>query len=148
MSLSLPGNYLYCLSRDNLPPEKYECIISANAAWARICREYEFDDGNNAGRYLINMRERQVYSNHTRSPGNREKGKLERMIFSGDVVMLSNMHGPATLFYINEEGRLNCTDSSAFRLNRAEGIIRAYNASVKQRDYQRIGGNHAQLNSH
>ncbi|EIT42671.1 HNH endonuclease domain protein, partial [Yersinia pestis PY-99] len=47
MSFNLPGMYLYYLSRDNLAPEEYERIISPHAAWARICREYEFDDSHN-----------------------------------------------------------------------------------------------------
>ncbi|EMX1067921.1 hypothetical protein AAF855_004382, partial [Yersinia enterocolitica] len=54
MSLSLPGNDLYYLPRDNLPPEEYERIISAYAAWSRICREYQLDDRNNNGHYIIN----------------------------------------------------------------------------------------------
>ncbi|CRY41960.1 HNH endonuclease domain-containing protein [Yersinia enterocolitica] len=81
MSLSLPGNDLYCLSRDNLPPEEYERIISAYAAWSRICREYEFDDRNNNGRYIINMRENRAASHLRPSRGAREKDKLEKWSF-------------------------------------------------------------------
>ncbi|EPN8209955.1 hypothetical protein ACT3PL_004815, partial [Yersinia enterocolitica] len=84
MSLSLPGNDLYYLPRDNLPPEEYERIISAYAAWSRICREYEFDDHNNNGRYIINMRENRAASHSRASRGAREKDKLEKMVFSGD----------------------------------------------------------------
>ncbi len=53
MSFNLPGMYLYYLSRDNLAPEEYERIISPHAAWARICREYEFDDSHNTSRYQV-----------------------------------------------------------------------------------------------
>ncbi|CNB12206.1 hypothetical protein [Yersinia similis] len=142
MSLSLPGNDLYWLSKDNLAPEEYERIISANAAWSRICREYEFDDGNNIGRYLINMREREqhISPDQLRSAGTREKEKLESRVFSGDVVLLSNMYGPARLFYINEEGQLRYNDPLAFGLNGVSRIVKEYNASVGRRDYQRTGG--------
>ncbi|CRG52394.1 hypothetical protein B7R74_19875 [Yersinia pseudotuberculosis] len=140
MSLSLPGNYLYSLSQDNLPPEEYERIISPNTALSRINREYEFDDRHNTGRYIINMRERQISSNQALPCGIREKEKLEKMVSFGDIVMLSDLYGPAKLFYINEEGKLICTNPLAFSLSGADSIIRTYNASVKRRDYQRIGG--------
>nr|WP_069484416.1 hypothetical protein [Yersinia pestis] len=93
MSFNLPGMYLYYLSRDNLAPEEYERIISPHAAWARICREYEFDDSHNTSRYLINMREREQRSSpdQPRPGGIREKEKLEKLVFSGDVVMLSDI---------------------------------------------------------
>ncbi|AJK15993.1 HNH endonuclease domain-containing protein [Yersinia pseudotuberculosis] len=77
MSLSLPGNCLYSLSQDNLPPEEYERIISPNTALSRINREYEFDDRHNTGRYIINMRERQISSNQALPCGIREKEKLD-----------------------------------------------------------------------
>ncbi|HDL8491534.1 TPA: hypothetical protein P4O12_001215 [Yersinia enterocolitica] len=140
MSLSLPGNDLYCLSRDNLPPEEYERIISAYAAWSRICREYEFDDRNNNGRYIINMRENRAASHLRPSRGAREKDKLEKMVFSGDIVMLSDIHGPARLFYIDDDGKLICTDSLGFRFDGAKKIIAEYNNSVSRTDYQRSGG--------
>ncbi|CNC30047.1 HNH endonuclease domain-containing protein [Yersinia pseudotuberculosis] len=97
MSFNLPGMYLYPPSRDNLAPEKYERIISPHATWARICREYEFDDSYNTRRYLINMWEREQRSSpdQARPSGIREKEKLEKRVFSGDVVMLSDMYGPA-----------------------------------------------------
>ncbi|CNI43358.1 HNH endonuclease domain-containing protein [Yersinia pekkanenii] len=140
MSLNLPGSYLYYLSKDNLAPEEYERIISPHDAWSRICREYEFDDGYNASRYLINMREGRTYHTQASSGGSREKEKLEKMVFSGEVVMLSDIYGPARLFYINGEGQLMSADPHAFRLTGAAKIIEAFNASVKCRNYQRTGG--------
>ncbi|AJJ63521.1 polymorphic toxin type 46 domain-containing protein [Yersinia aldovae] len=140
MSLSLPGIYLYNLSRDNLPPEDYERIVSAYAGWSRICREYEFDDGYHTSRYIINMRESRSYHTQASSRGSREKEKLEKMVFSGDVVMLSDMHGPAKLFHINEEGVLICTDPLAFRFDGAKSITTEYSKSVSRRDYRRSGG--------
>ncbi|WP_202905508.1 HNH endonuclease, partial [Yersinia pekkanenii] len=140
MSLNLPGSYLYYLPKDNLAPEEYERIISPHAAWSRICREYEFDDGYNASRYLINMREGRTSHTQASSPGSREKDKLEKMVFSGEVVMLSDIYGPARLFYINGEGQLMSVDPHAFRLTGAAKIIEAFNASVKCRNYQRTGG--------
>lgn len=142
MSFNLPGMYLYYLSRDNLAPEEYERIISPHAAWARICREYEFDDSHNTSRYLINMREReQRFSPDQPRPGGiREKEKLEKLVFSGDVVMLSDMYGPARLFYINGEGQLMSADPHAFRFEGAAKIIKAFDDGVKCRNYQRTGG--------
>ncbi|WP_186374481.1 HNH endonuclease signature motif containing protein [Yersinia similis] len=142
MSFNLPGMYLYYLSRDNLAPEEYERIISPHAAWARICREYEFDDSHNTSRYLINMREREQRSSpdQPRPGGIREKEKLEKLVFSGDVVMLSDMYGPARLFYINGEGQLMSADPHAFRFEGAAKIIKAFDDSVKCRNYQRTGG--------
>lgn len=81
MSLSLPGNDLYYLPRDNLPPEEYERIISAYAAWSRICREYQLDDRNNNGHYIINMRENRAASHSRPSREAREKDKLKNGIF-------------------------------------------------------------------
>ncbi|CNK65880.1 HNH endonuclease domain-containing protein [Yersinia enterocolitica] len=140
MNLSLPGNYLYYLSRDNLAPEEYERIISAYAAWSRICREYEFDDGYNASRYLINMREGRTYHTPASSRGSREKEKLEKMVFSGEIVMLSDIYRPAGLFHINDDGKLICADPLAFHLNGVEKIIQEYTVSVKRRDYRHSGG--------
>ncbi|WP_174847146.1 HNH endonuclease signature motif containing protein [Yersinia artesiana] len=140
MSLSLPGNDLYYLSRDNLPPEEYERIMSAYTAWSRICREYEFDDRNNNGRYIINMRENRSASQFRPSRGDREKDKLEEMVFSGNIIMLSDIHGPARLFYIDGDGKLVCTDPLGFRFDGAKKIIAEYNKSVSRRDYQRSGG--------
>ncbi|CNE41904.1 hypothetical protein [Yersinia pseudotuberculosis] len=142
MSFNLPGMYLYYLSRDNLAPEEYERIISPHAAWARICREYEFDDSHNTSRYLINMREREQRSSpdQPRPGGIREKEKLEKLVFSGDVVMLSDLYGPARLFYINGEGQLMSADPHAFRFEGAAKIIKAFDDSVKCRNYQLTGG--------
>ncbi|OVZ94938.1 hypothetical protein CBW54_00545 [Yersinia kristensenii] len=140
MSLSLPSIYLYHLPNDNLPPEEFERIISARKAWSRICREYVFDDGNGTGRYIINMREERIVQHRTASRGLREKEKLEKMVFSGDVVMLSDIYGPANLFYINEDGKLVCTDPMAFRFEGAKKIIAQYDQSVCRRDYRTTNG--------
>ncbi|MGP9293469.1 polymorphic toxin type 46 domain-containing protein [Yersinia pseudotuberculosis] len=140
MSLSLLGIYLYNLSRDNLRPEEYERIVSAYAAWTRVCREYEFNDGYHANHYIINMRERQVHHTQASSLGPREKDKLERMVFSGEVVMLSDLYGPAKLFHINEDGTLICSDPLAFHHDGAKRIITEYSKSVSCRDYRRSGG--------
>ncbi|EIS99140.1 hypothetical protein YPPY89_1654, partial [Yersinia pestis PY-89] len=65
-----------------------------------------------------------------RPGGIREKEKLEKLVFSGDVVMLSDMYGPARLFYINGEGQLMSTDPHAFRFEGAAKIIKAFDDSV------------------
>lgn len=140
MSLSLPGIYLYYLPNDNLAPEEFERIISAHRAWSRICREYVFDEGYGTGRYIINMREDRTVQHRTASRGLREKDKLEKMVFSGDVVMLSDIYGPANLFYINEGGKLVCTDPMAFRFEGAKKIIAQYDQSVLRRDYRTTNG--------
>ncbi len=54
--------------------------------------------------------------------------------------MLSDMYGPARLFYINGEGQLMSTDPHAFRFEGAAKIIKAFDDSVKCRNYQRTGG--------
>ncbi|WON76268.1 hypothetical protein [Serratia sp. UGAL515B_01] len=140
MSLSLPGIYLYYLPNDNLAPEEFERIISAHRAWSRICREYVFDEGYGTGRYIINMREDRTVQHRTASRGLREKEKLEKMVFSGDVVMLSDIYGPANLFYINEGGKLVCTDPMAFRFEGTKKIIAQYDQSVLRRDYRTTNG--------
>ncbi|WON77937.1 DNA/RNA non-specific endonuclease [Serratia sp. UGAL515B_01] len=140
MSFSLPGIYLYHLSSDNLPPEEFERIVSAHKAWSRICSEYVFDDDYNSSGYIINMRERRMASHRTASSGRHEKEKLERMVFLGEVVMLSDIYGPANLFYINDKGKLICTDLLAFRFDGAKKIIAQYDQSVWKRDYRVKGG--------
>lgn len=140
MNHSLPGIYLYHLPSDNLPPEQFERIISANLAWSRICREYEFDNRHTTGRYLINMREAYTPQRRTGSHGTREKDKLEKMVFAGEVVMLNNLYGPANLFHINNEGQLICTDTLAFRFEGAKKIIVHYDQSVRKRDYRTTNG--------
>ncbi|UXD25263.1 RhsB protein precursor [Yersinia enterocolitica] len=57
------------------------------------------------------------------------------MVFSGDVVMLSDIHGPAKLFYIDENGKLICTDPLGFRFDGAKKIIAEFNSSVSRKDY-------------
>ena len=61
MSLSLPGNNLYYLPRDNLAPEKYEEIVNPLSAWPQIKSEYVFDDSLMPGFQLINMRRRDFH---------------------------------------------------------------------------------------
>ncbi len=92
--------------------------------------------------YLINMREREQRSSpdQPRPGGIREKEKLEKLVFSGDVVMLSDLYGPARLFYINGEGQLMSADPHTFRFEGAAKIIKAFDDSVKCRNYQRTGG--------
>lgn len=142
MSISLPGNYLYYLPKDDLEPEKYERIISPLSAWRRICEKYEFDDSRSGGVYLISMRERAFYMNPHQPPshGVREKARLERMVKSGDVVMLSDLYGPGNVFYIDDEGKLRGNDSSAFSSEAVKKIVREYDRSVSGRDYRATGG--------
>lgn len=142
MSISLPGSYLYYLAKDDLAPEEYERIISPFFAWSRICKKYEFDDTIRGSFYIINIRERPYYrSSHQPAPhGLREKARLKSMVESGDVVMLSEMHDPGSLFYINDEGKLICTSYSSFRHNGTEKILHEYDLSVGRRDYRHRGG--------
>ncbi|PIF14670.1 Uncharacterized alpha/beta hydrolase domain [Candidatus Pantoea floridensis] len=142
MSLSLPGIYLYYLPNDNLAPEDFERIVSPSYAWARICDQYEFDDSYNPGFNIINMREQSSCRNpHQPGPhGPREKERLEKMIFCGDAVMLSEMHGPDVIFYINDKGELICNNVHAFSFSGADRIIAEYHRSVSRRNYQHSNG--------
>ncbi|KGT89441.1 HNH endonuclease [Erwinia typographi] len=142
MSFSLPGTDLYYLAADNLDPERYEWILPPFRAWSRIGREYEFDDRHTYTGYVVNMRKRdgRTYAYQQPPHGPRQKEKLERMIFSGEVVMLDVRQSPGALFYINEGGLLICTDRHAFRFSGAERILREYTASVRRRDYRSRGG--------
>lgn len=70
----------------------------------------------------------------------REKDKLEKMVFSGDIVMLSDIHGPAKLFYIGENGKLICTDPLSFHFDGAKKIIAEFNSSVSRKDYSHSEG--------
>lgn len=142
MSIRLPGHNLYYLPEDKLAPKEYERILYPSLAWSRICEKYEFYDGQNADFQLINMRERSYYRNlyQLGSHGHGEKARLKRMVFSGDVVMLSDMHSLGNLFYINDEGKLICSNSYAFYFSGANKIICAYDRAVNRKDYQRTGG--------
>ncbi|WP_072086320.1 hypothetical protein, partial [Yersinia pekkanenii] len=50
------------------------------------------------------------------------------------------IYGPARLFYIDDDGKLICTDPLAFRVGGTKKIIAEYSKSVSRRDYQRSGG--------
>lgn len=142
MSFSLPGIYLYYLPKDDLAPEEYERIISPIFAWMHIREEYEFDDAHDRGFRLVNMHKRPCNPNphQPRRYGPREEARLKAMVKSGEVVMLSPFHGPATLFYIGDQGQLICRDPSAFSFYGAKNVLRAYANSVSRRDYRHSGG--------
>ncbi|GLR08323.1 hypothetical protein [Mixta theicola] len=143
MSFSLPGTDFYYLPRDDLAPEKYEEIISPRSAWSHIDSKYVFDDRPTLGFQLINMHEREFsgYSNQPPPHGPRERDKLKRMLFSGEVVMLGGFSASkGWLFYIDEHGELICRDPLAFKFDGAQGVIREYKRSIARRDYSRRGG--------
>ncbi len=142
MGFSLPGMHLFYLAEDNLDPEEYERIIYPDFAWPRICEQYDFDDSRHAGFHIISMYEAPSYRNphEPRPHGPGEKARLKEMVFAGDVIMLSEMSGPATLFYVNEQGALMCNSPYAFSLKGAEKIIGEYNRSVSRRDYRQTDG--------
>ncbi|URQ59793.1 hypothetical protein LQ939_13595 [Pantoea alhagi] len=143
MSLSLPGTDLYYLPRDDLAPEKYEEIISPYSAWWHTDSKYVFDDRPTLGFQLINMHQRDVngYTNQLPPYGPREREKLRRMLFSGEVVMLGGSSvTKGELFYIDEHGELICRSPLAFKFDGARDIIREYKRSVARRDYSRKGG--------
>ena len=143
MRFSLPGTRLYYLPRDDLAPEKYEEIISPNSAWSHIDSKYVFDDRPPPGFQLINMRERDFhgYTNQLPTHGPREREKLKRMLYSGEIVMLGRFSAsPGWLFYINDAGELVCRDPLAFEFSGAQNIIREYTKSVARRDYSQRGG--------
>ena len=143
MSLSLPGNDLYYLPRDDLAPEKYEEIISPYSAWPRIESKYVFDDRHSVGFQLINMREREIhgYSNQPPPYGTREREKLKSMLYSGEVVMLDGFSAArGWLFYINNDGELICRDPLSFTFDGAQRVIQEYKRSVARRDDSNRGG--------
>ncbi|QNU42452.1 hypothetical protein IDH70_14040 [Mixta calida] len=143
MSLSLPGNNLYYLPRDNLAPEKYEEIVNPLSAWPQIKSEYVFDDSLMPGFQLINMRRRDFhgYTNQLPPHGAREQEKLKSMLFCGEVVMLSGFSAsPGWLFYIDDNGELICCDPLSFKFDRAQRVIQEYKRSVARRDYSNSGG--------
>ncbi|MGD8105380.1 hypothetical protein ACQE32_01685 [Pantoea sp. FN0302] len=143
MSFSLPGTDLYYLPRDDLAPEKYEEIISPYSAWWHIDSKYVFDDRPTLGFQLINMYQRDVngYTNQLPPHGPREREKLRRMLFSGEVVMLGGSSvTKGELFYIDEHGELICRNPLAYKFDGARDIIREYKRSVARRDYSRRGG--------
>ncbi|MGD8205428.1 hypothetical protein [Pantoea sp. FN0305] len=143
MSFSLPGNDLYYLPRDDLSPERYEEITSPVFSWSRIKDKYVFNDRQTLNFKLINMYERDFngYTNQPPPHGPREQEKLQRMVFSGEVVMLGGFSfAKGRLFYIDEHGALICRDPLAFKFDGARAIIREYNRSVARRDYRKRGG--------
>lgn len=130
MSFSLFGNDLYCLLWDNFFFEEYECIISVYVVWLCICCEYEFDDCNNNGCYIINMCENRVVLYLRLLCGVWEKDKLEKMVFFGDIVMFSDIYGFVWLFYIDDDGKLICIDLFGFCFDGVKKIIVEYNNLV------------------
>ncbi|MDR7344601.1 hypothetical protein J2X14_003037 [Pantoea alhagi] len=143
MSFSLPGNDLYYLPRDDLPPEKYQDIIRPVFAWPKIDSNYVFDDRMHFGFQLINMRQRAFngYTHQLPPHGPREREKLKNMIYRGEVVMLGGFSGTkGELFYIDEQGELICRDPRAFNFGGAQDVIREYKRSVARRDYSSRGG--------
>lgn len=143
MSFSLPGTALYYLPRDDLPPERYEEIISPVCAWPSIDNKYVFDDNFSLRFQLINMYERAFngYTNQQPPHGPRQREKLRRMLFDGEVVMLGDFSfAKGSLFYIDACGALICRDPLAFKFYGARDIIREYNRSVARRDYSKRGG--------
>ncbi|MDU4095040.1 MAG: hypothetical protein E7H57_17480, partial [Pantoea sp.] len=142
MSFSLPGTALYYLPRDDLPPERYEEIISPVFAWPSIDNKYVFDDNFSLRFQLINMHERAFngYTNQQPPHGPRQREKLRKMLFDGEVVMLGDFYfTKGSLFYIDECGALICRDPLAFKFDGARDIIREYNRSVARRDYSKRG---------
>jgi Uncharacterized alpha/beta hydrolase domain (DUF2235) len=143
MGLSLPGNLLFYLSKDNLAPEAYERIISPFFAWSAICRQYVFGEGQRGVRHIIDMRERSHHylnPDQARPHGLGEQLRLKNLLSAGEVVMLSDIAGPASLFYINDTGQLICTAPHVFRCYGANNILREYAHSVSRRDYSPTGG--------
>ncbi|YCH29457.1 hypothetical protein M1D48_14935 [Erwinia sp. D4-22] len=143
MSFSLPGTDLYYLPRDDLAPERYEEITRPVFSWPKVDSKYVFDDRMHFGFQLINMQQRAFngYNNQPPPHGPREREKLKRMLFSGEVVMLGGYSfSKGSLFYIDEQGALICRDRLAFKFDGARGIIREYNRSVTRRDYSKRGG--------
>ncbi|YCI28380.1 hypothetical protein M1E08_15980 [Erwinia sp. PK3-005] len=143
MSLSLPDTSLYYLPRDNLDPEKFELIISPSLAWSHIDSEYVFDDRWSSGYQLINMRKRDFngYTHQQPPQGPHERSKLKRMVYSGEVVMLSSAYFSAGgLFYIDGNGDLVCRSPLSFQYGGAQDVIREYKRSVARRDYSNRSG--------
>lgn len=137
MSLNLPGVYLYHLAKDNLAPEEYERIISPHAAWARICREYEFDDNHHASHYLINMREPGPRSSpdQARSNGMREKEiavdyGVSYGVNGKDVVTTSMLISQLGSFGIKATTYINHKGTELIKLTGYPGIRKILNAPV------------------
>ena len=133
MGFSLPGSNLYYLKSDHLKPEKYQQIIRPFLAWDKIEQEYVFDDRWISGFQLINMKPRAFngYNNQLPPQGKRERDKLKRMVYCGEVVMIGGFYVThSSLFYINSQGDLICRDPFAFEFNGSENIIREYRRSV------------------
>nr|WP_242634110.1 hypothetical protein [Pantoea allii] len=150
MGLSLPGNRLICLSRDNLPPESFERIISPYSAWRHAEQDYQFDDRFNHQRYIVNIEPKSSHPLAATLPGygERSKAQLKAMIERGDVVCLNDVSVlPADLFYIDDNGALICRDKNAFRFDGVKRIIEAFNLAVRQRDYRHSGGKPAPTSS-
>ncbi len=142
MGLSLPGNRLIYLLRDDLAPESFERILDPQAAWRHAEQNYAYDDRWNQ-RYIVNIDLKSVHPFAGTLPrqGEQAKSQLRTMIERGDVVCLNEISVlPAELFYINNNGALICRDESVFRFDGAKKIVAAFNLAVKKRDYSHSGG--------
>ncbi|MCZ7834225.1 hypothetical protein [Atlantibacter hermannii] len=150
MGLSLPGNRLICLARDNLAPESFERIIPPFAAWKHAEQDYQFNDRWDHQRYIINIEPKSTYPLAAALPefGERSREKLKALIEHGDVVCLDDISNlPASLFYIDDNGALICRDENAFKFGGAKRIIEAFNIAVSKRDCRRTGGKPAPTGS-
>lgn len=150
MALSLPGNRLFCLSRDNLNPESFERIIRPYAAWKHAEKDYRYDDRWYHSHYIVNidLKSDGPYSSATPEYGSQAKAQLKHMIERGDVVCLNDVSVlPANLFYIDDNGVLICRDKTAFLFDGAQRIIKEFNLAVSRRNYRHSGGKPAPTSS-
>ncbi|VEI72387.1 HNH endonuclease signature motif containing protein [Serratia rubidaea] len=134
----LPGN-LYHLFYDELPPERYDRIISPYNAWREICQNYVLDTGCSFGFNMFgdDIQLRSRWDNRVVNDTGRYARKLKGDIECGNVVYIDDdemWSSTRFAFYINGAGRLvSSGEFNFFALNGSNRIIDYYEQAIRRR---------------
>ena len=134
----LPGN-LYHLFYDELPPERYDRIISPYNAWREVCQNYVLDTGCSFGFNMFgdDIQLCSRWDNRVVNDTVRYARKLKGDIECGNVVYIDDdemWSSTRFSFYINRAGRLvSSGEFNFFALNGSNRIIDHYEQAIRRR---------------
>lgn len=134
----LPGN-LYHLFYDELPPERYDRIITPREAWREVCRHYVLDSGSSGGFNMFgdDIQPRSPWDTQTVIETGRYANKLKDYIECGNIVYIDDKEmwsSTRFAFYINDNGRLvGCGGANSFMLGGGNRITDYYEQAIRHR---------------